>query len=65
LEAIVTMPVGAEAVPVSVSVTVAVQLDEPGSANAAGVQTIVVSVARLVAPTETTPLLDSAVALPG
>jgi len=30
-------------------VTVAVQLDEPGSANAAGVQTIVVSVARLVA----------------
>jgi len=59
----VTVPVGVIAVPVSVSVTVAVQLVEPLATMLVGVQLTVVLVVRF-GSTAVTPLLEAWVASP-
>ena len=64
LEAKLTVPVGLLAVPVSVSVTVAVQLVEPLLATWLGLQLIDMEVARLFTVTEVLPELLPCVASP-
>ncbi len=64
LEVKLTLPVGVAIMPMSVSVTVAVQLVEPLVATWLGLQPIDVEVARLFTLTEVLPELVPCVASP-